>query len=216
LNDPAEAKPKLARLPLERICSFLYESFVANNPGLPIEAYQRAKLEIEHNGTRFGAQLLLQEMASALNSELASLRIYSMSKRPNNMALWAKYAADHKGYCLEFANAGLFAAAREVKYSDTVDFDPTDPEQRNAYFLFYKTLDWQTEEEVRLVAPRGANPTVAFNPKLLTRIIVGQHMLEHEISVILQWADLRSPKLIVDRAEYDEFEHTLCFIRLRG
>lgn len=212
LNDPAEAKPRLAKLPLEKIFSFLYDMFIINNPGLSSEVYQRTKAQIEHNVTRFGSLVLLKEMSRALHTELEALRIYSMSKRPDNMALWAKYADYHTGYCLEFSNSGLFAAAREVGYGDVVDFDPTDTEQINAYFLFQKTLDWQTEEEVRLVAPRGSEPIVQFGPNLLTRIIVGQRMPDAEINVIRKWSNLRSPKLSMVRAEYDAFEHKLNFI----
>lgn len=32
-----------------------------------------------------------------------------MTKRWNNLSLWAKYAADHTGYCLEFLNEGLYS-----------------------------------------------------------------------------------------------------------
>ena len=211
LNDPAEAKPRLAKLFLEKICSFLYDVFVLNNPGLSPDVYQRNKAIIEYNGSRFGPQELLKEMSKALNIEFMTVRIYSMSKRPDNMALWAKYADNHKGYCLEFSNSGLFTAAREVIYGDIADFDPTDPDQINAYFLFQKTLDWQTEEEVRPVAPRGTEPIVRFDFNLLTRIIIGQHMTDMEINVIRKWSNLRSPKLTVVRAEYDAFEHNLNF-----
>lgn len=212
LNDPAEAKPRLAKLSLEKIFSFLYDKFVINNPGLSPTDYQRTKAHIEHNSTQLGSLVLLKEMTRTFHTELDAFRIYSISKRPDNMALWAKYADDHKGYCLEFSNSGLFAAAREVSYGDVVDFDPTDPAQINAYFLFQKTLDWQTEEEVRLVAPRGSEPISQFDPNLLTRIIVGQHMSDTEINVIRKWSNLRSPKLSMFRAEYDVFEHKLNFI----
>jgi hypothetical protein len=212
LNDPAEAKPKLAKVPLEKIISFLYDMFLINNPGLSSERYELAKAQIKHNGVRFGSHVLLREMSKALNTELETLRIYSMSKRADNMALWAKYADDHKGYCLEFSNSGLFAAAQDVSYGDIVDLDPTDPQQINVYFLFQKTLDWQTEEEVRLVAPRGTEAVVSFDPSLLRRIIVGQRMPDTKVNVIQKWANQRSPKLAIVRAEYDAFEHKLNFI----
>ncbi len=134
-----------------------------------------------------------------------------MSKRADNMALWAKYANNHKGYCLKFSNSGLFAAARVVNYGNIIDLDPTDPQQINAYFLFQKNFDWQTEEEVRLVAPRGSEAIVGFDPNLLTRIIIGQHMPDAEMNVIQKWSNLRSPKLAMVRAEYDAFEHKLNF-----
>ena len=128
------------------------------------------------------------------------------------MNLWAKYANNHKGYCLEFSNSGLFAAAREVIYGDVVDFDLTNEEQIKINLLFQKTLDWKTEEEVRLVLPRSSESRIQFDPNLLTRIIVGQHMLDAEINVIQEWSNLRSPKLSIVRAEYDVFEHKLNFI----
>jgi hypothetical protein len=212
LNDPAEAKPKLAKLSLEKICSFLYNMFVFNNPSLSKDLYQQTKAQIEYNGSRFGSQKLLEEMPKILNAEFSTLRIYSMSKRPDNMSLWAKYASNHKGYCLEFSNSGLFTAAREVIYGNTVDFDPTDPDQRNAYILFQKNLDWQTEEEVRLVTPRGTLPIIKFDPNLLTRIIIGQYMPDKKINMIRKWASLRSPVLTIVRAEYNEFEHKISFI----
>ncbi len=211
LNDPAEAKPRLAKLPLDKICDFLYEMFVANNPGLPTKTYQFTKAQIEHNGARFGSDVLLKEMSKALHEEFKTVRIYSMTKRPDNMALWAKYADNHKGYCLEFSNSGLFSAAREVDYINTNDFDPTDPDQRNSYFLFEKTPDWLTEEEVRLVTPRGAKSIINFDPNLLTKIIIGQHMPETNIKTIQELANLRYPRLALVRAEYDTIEHKLNF-----
>ena len=151
-------------------------------------------------------------MSQILHTELETVRIYSMSKRPNHMNLWANYADGHKGYCLEFSNSGLFAAAREVSYGDVVDFDPTDEEQIKINLLFQKTLDWKTEEEVRLVLPRSSESRIQFDPNLLTSIIVGQHMPDAEINVIQEWSNQRSPKLSIVRAEYDVFEHNLNFI----
>ena len=215
LNDPAEAKPKLAKLSLEKICSFLHNMFILNNPNLPPDLYQQNKAQIEFNVSRFGSQKILEEMSKTLNTEFSTLHIYSMSKRPDNMSLWAKYASNHKGYCLEFSNSGFFAAAREVIYGDIVNFDPTDPEQRNAFFLFQKTLDWQTEEEVRLVMPRGISSIIQFESNLLTRIIIGQYMPDKKINMIRKWTSMRSPKLTIVRAKYDEFEHKLNFIPIQ-
>jgi hypothetical protein len=211
LNDPAEAKPRLTNLTVERICSFLYDMHVINNPSLSSEDYQEVKAQIEHGCEQFGSLVLQKEITRILHTELETIRIYSMSKRPDNMSLWAKYADVHKGYCLEFSNSGFFASAREVSYGDVVDFDPTDIEQRKANLLFQKALDWKTEE-VRLITPRGSESIVLFDPNLLTRIIVGQHMPDAEISVIQEWANLRSPTLSMVRAEYDVFEHKLNFI----
>ena len=141
LNDPAEAKPRLSKLSLIKIHLFLYDMHVINYPDLSSEDYQEVKAQIEHGCIQFGSLVLQKEITRILHTELETIRIYSMSKRPDNMSLWAKYANVHKGYCLEFSNSGFFATAREVSYGDVVDFDPTDIEQSKANFLFQKTLD---------------------------------------------------------------------------
>jgi hypothetical protein len=37
---------------------------------------------------------------------MEQFRVYSLSRRFDNLSLWPKYAADHSGHCLEFANEG--------------------------------------------------------------------------------------------------------------
>jgi hypothetical protein len=140
LNDPVDGKPKLAQCSLDQIMNWLLESFINNNPSLPSQDYERAAQEIAYNTPRFGTDVLLREMAKTLNLELENIRIYSLAKHSDNMSLWAKYAGEHTGYCLEFANDGLFASAYEVIYDATVTVDVTDPAQVNANVFFYNAL----------------------------------------------------------------------------
>lgn len=57
-----------------------------------------------------------------------------MSKRYDNLSLWAKYAGDHSGYCLEFVNEGpLFESARDVIYEDSLQMDVNNPEHTNGF-----------------------------------------------------------------------------------
>ena len=132
-----------------------------------------------------------------------------MSKRWNNMSMWAKYAANHTGYCLEFANADLFAIAREVEYGDVLAIDVTDDASMNLAFFFRKKADWSNEEEVRLLTPRHWPRTMTFDPALLTTIILGKDMAADHRAKIAAWAHARVPRLAVDLTEYDAFEHTL-------
>jgi hypothetical protein len=209
LNDPADGKPKLAKCSLDQIARFLLEKFVDNNPGLPDQDYVRAAMEIAYNTPRLGTDVLLREMAKCLNSELETVRIYSLSRRYDNMSLWAKYAANHTGYCLEFINEGLFSFAYEVSYDETVTMNVTDPEQVNANFLFYKSKEWSNEEEVRIVAPRGSQAIIQFDPKLLTRIILGKNMAESHRKKILDLVEQRPYKLTIVSTEFDELEQRL-------
>jgi len=53
-----------------------------------------------------GTDSLMRQMARPLYDHAEKYHVYSMSKRYDNMNLWAKYAGGHSGYCLEFANEG--------------------------------------------------------------------------------------------------------------
>jgi hypothetical protein len=128
------------------------------------------------------------------------------------MNLWAQYAAQHHGYCLEFANEGpLFEKAKEVSYLDSARMEIliTDPSIKNGDFFFCKTLDWANEEEVRLVLPRGKGSKVKFDPHWLKRLILGKDMSEADQSSIREWAAEREPELTVVNAYLDPVSRSL-------
>ena len=145
-----------------------------------------------------------------LHAELESFRIYSLSKRYDNLSLWAKYAADHSGYCLEFCNEGpMFEHAKEVIYGPAPLMDVNNQEHRNGYWFFYKSQDWSNEQEVRLVQPRGYKATSKFNPVLLNRLILGKDMSPTNRALLREWAKQREPELLVVSAYFDEVDQVI-------
>jgi len=142
---------------------------------------------------------------------MGEFRVYSLSKRFDNFSLWAKYAADHGGYCLEFANEGpLFGEyVAEVIYGEYAPFDVIDSNNRSADFLVYKRPEWSNEEEVRLIRTPGSNPEVRIKPQWLTRIILGKDMLPDNQKQIRDWAKQRQPELAVVQAYFDELHQEL-------
>jgi hypothetical protein len=139
LNDPTDGRPKLAPISDDQITSFLLSDFVRRNPTLPLAALEHEAKVIRYNIQHHGPEVIGGTMSELLNVELEGYRIYSLSKRYDNLGLWAKYAADHSGYCLEFANTGLlFERAKEVTYGDSMQMDVTNPEHRNGYWFFCK------------------------------------------------------------------------------
>jgi Protein of unknown function (DUF2971) len=156
----------------------------------------------------------MRESSAVLNAELEGFRVYSLSKRFNNLSLWAKYAENHTGYCLEFANENpLFDEhVFEVIYGESAPFSLIDSAKRDARFLVYKRPQWSNEEEVRLIRARGLNPQVKFEPQWLTRIILGERMSPENQKQIREWAKLQQPELVVVQAYFDSLHQE---IRLR-
>ncbi len=138
------------------------------------------------NIQKHGLDWCMREAARLLNVQMETIRVYSLTKRFDNLNLWAKYAADHTGYCLEFVNDGpLFGNSIEVIHGECDAFHLVDPEQRTPHFLIYKRPEWSNEEEVRLLRERGSKPTVKINPHWLTRVILGKNMTEENASFAL-------------------------------
>jgi hypothetical protein len=210
LNDPADGRPRLTQLSEEQMGSFLHEKFLQRNPNLPLAAQRKEEFIIRFNVRRHGTERLQQMLTESLNSELNDYRIYSLSKRYDNLSLWAKYAGNHSGYCLEFANQGpLFECAKDVIYEDSLRLDLTNREHMNGFWFFCKRLEWSNEEEIRLVLPRGKGSRVKIDPHWLTRLILGKNVSDPHEQVIRDWAKQRRPELAVVNACYDVVDQTI-------
>ena len=167
------------------------------------EQYHRRVLEYNLPGIG-GADLVIQSFEDGLPKHFENQRIYSISKRPNNLHLWKKYAAVHTGYCLEFRTDGVFKGhVREVRYRDYYEADITGPSQLVGAFFYYKTTEWRREEELRIIGRRNADGgTIAFDPAMLTRIMLGKRMPAEQREIIQDWARKRAPILSVEFASH--------------
>jgi hypothetical protein len=214
LKDPIDCRPKISPMSEEEMVKFLRNDYIRRNPVLALDLLQAEEQKIRGHVQRLGVEWFNIELSKIMNAQMEHFRIYSMTKRFDNFGLWAKYAADHTGYCLEFANEGpLFEKAWEVSYGEYPPFDVNDQERRDALFLVYKRRDWSSEEEVRLILPRAKGTVVHIEPCWLTRIILGMKMQGENERQICEWAAQRQPQLTVGRAYLDGVRQE---IRLKG
>jgi len=196
LNDPEEARPPLTSASLEALIMMLTQQTAAAKPFLNNQGLAHDAAVIDFNARRFGPGLVLSQIMPILYQQFEDFRIYSLSKRCDNLHLWNRYAGVHTGYCLAFRNDEAFLPAFEVRYKD-IALDITDPEQLQPYFLFYKTKSWRKEEEVRMIAQRNADANVTFEPRLLTRLILGREIAPTAAATIRAWAGDRKPPLTI-------------------
>ncbi len=211
LNDPTDCRPKIKPMSGEEMVAFLRNDCVRRDPTLTPDLLQEHESRIRKGIQTLGIEWFQRELSKIFNSHTEQFRVYSLSKRFNNLSLWAKYAADHTGYCLEFANEGpLFGEhVMEVVYGEYAPFDVNDSNNRSAGFLVCKRPEWSNEEEVRLICARGAGPHVKIEPQWLTRIILGKNMSQEDRQQICLWAKVRGPELLVVSAYFDELHQEI-------
>jgi hypothetical protein len=211
LNDPLDCRPKISPMSEEELVRFLRNDYIRRNPVMALDLLAQHEQKIRQGIKTHGLDWHLQELVDSLYKQIEEFRVYSLTKRFDNFSLWAKYASDHTGYCLEFANEGeLFEKAIEVQYGEYTPFDLNDQVNRNALFLTYKRRDWSNEEEVRLILPRNKGTTVRLQePRWLARIILGMKMSPENERQIREWAKERRPELAVARAYLDRVRQEL-------
>lgn len=211
LNDPTDCRPKLKVMSEQDIVTFLKTDYIRQNPVPALDLLQAHESRIRTDIRTHGVEWFQQQISSILNSHMETYRVYSLSKRYDNLSLWAKYANNHTGYCLEFLNEGLLFAdhAFEVIYGDYIPFDVNVVETRKPVFLVHKRPEWSNEEEIRIIRKAGAEPFVKIEPQWLTRIILGKNMSQENQKQILEWATQRSPKLLIVNAYFDELHQEI-------
>lgn len=214
LNDPADCKPPLLMPTREKAVRFLMRSAFKGRPSATLMERANTLREVQQACAEMGAKRMLKHCVEVLDRHADERRVYSMSKRWDNMAMWAKYASNHRGYCIEFLNDGedpLFSNTKEVLYDDSIRLDVTDPAHgQTGTWLTMKGPSWAGEEEVRLVIPseRGG-PYFTLAPHILTRIILGKDMPEEAVAQIESWASQGTPPISAVRATYSAFERRL-------
>lgn len=93
-------------------------------------------------------------------------KIACFTTRHDSMPMWAHYAENHGGFCIEYATADFpdqhWKNLHPVLYSDSrVDFTPwLEPGQHSRFVAIvaasHKATEWSYEDEWRLVAPDGS------------------------------------------------------------
>jgi hypothetical protein len=143
LNDNNDGLPHLALQSEEEMAAYLCDNLHRYRPDLSPEELPYERGVIRYNVTQHGPADLQEIILKVLDAELEGYRIYSMTKRFDRMNLWALYAANHTGYCLEFENTGAFlGCAKDVAYLEPKDMEILlhDPQITRGYFFFCKTI----------------------------------------------------------------------------
>ena len=100
--------------------------------------------------------------------------VFSLAKRPDNLALWAKYTDSHRDSCLEFSDFSEFYHVYEILYSDKIPLSlslQSNPLQED--FLYTKSIEWSTEKEARVLSKPPGLQVLPRNA--LRGIILGEH-----------------------------------------
>lgn len=127
-----------------------------------------------------------------------SIGVCSFAGNARNILMWAHYASNHSGVCMQFqmtADLSIFSRAISVEYSSVYPvvnyFD--DIQKSIIPTLYRKADEWKYEGERRIIHLHGANHFLAYQPSALTGLILGCQLKEP--------AEIAIKQLLVERRE---------------
>lgn len=208
LNDPSDCRNRVQNHSEEEIEEFLIK---ANRQ---FYGDSRGDNYIKEGIKKFGSTTVLEEMSKLFNKIMDSkYGVFSLAKRPDNLALWAKYADNYKGYCLEFSDLSRFSNVYEVIYSKKIPISLSlgiDPLQ--ADFLYTKSTEWSNEEEARVLSE---SPGLQVLPKnSLKSIIIGEHCDDDNEKAVISWIKECNADIDVKKAVFDTTRQKLEFLTI--
>jgi hypothetical protein len=138
------------------------------------------------------------------HNENQDMGVLSLSSDPKNILMWAHYADDHKGICIEFErdernDLGRKEVTQPVKYLigypriKALDFISSTEGSSTRKMLWSKSKDWAYEKEWRMLVTKG-NKSIPL-PGKITSIIIGMRMPERNINILRQLIKGTSIKL---------------------
>lgn len=226
LNDPFEVKPRFHQLSDD---NEIIDSFYEGIPNALIDEYKKlpvgirkqvsiknfmelAKKEMPEYFKQY--KELLNEITPVVRDELLKtldkrIGILSLTKNFKNKLMWAHYADGYKGFIIGFDSTNLFfnkkrtdndefGYLRKVKYVEHPSFKPM-IEQEGADILLVKGIEWEYEEEWRIIRPvHEADEIISadcypiclfkFAPNIIREIIMGPNISEENKEKLLSIA----------------------------
>lgn len=139
-----------------------------------------------------------------------NMGVFSASQDPRNEPMWAHYAADHHGYCVQLSTMedGVFLLAEKAIYTEefpTLTLPRAELEDVKQYYL-HKSVAWAYEREWRIVTPKS-NYAIQLQPDAVTGVILGARVTGATRSAIAQFNQEREAAGLPRFSVYQATQH---------
>lgn len=144
-------------------------------------------------------------LQSAYEINVSRIGVYCFSRNPRSHLMWAHYARNHRGVCIQIDPSyclDVFAGVQTVSYTNNlpkVIWPTRDSDDITKCFLS-KSMDWAYEKEIRCVSRYVKNSGMRFDVRAVRGIIFGQRFFDSpDVFGWIKEALLERSKLGLDR-----------------
>ncbi|VBB06730.1 Hypothetical protein LUCI_1966 [Lucifera butyrica] len=147
-----------------------------------------------------------------------AMGICCFSAENRNIVMWSHYADNHKGICLEFnhSNSGGFGASKVSYYAEypSLNYISASDAELSINRFCIKAVDWQYEQEYRVIMPNKAKAKIPFPPELLVGVIAGCCMPDEKLAELIGLLENRLLPITLYKARKKEREFGLDIARV--
>lgn len=186
LNDPFDASHMMLKMTTDdEEMVKLYNQLLDQSINEPMRAYVKKQYENKPD------ELSKFVMNGTINF-ISTYGIACFTVSPIHIVLWAMYADNHEGICIQYdinKDKAFFDGVRSVEYLERleiIEYKPaSNPESSNE--IFYRKLNlWEKEFEVRLIKPKNGKHKI--NPESVRSIIFGLRAKDDYIKKVIEIA----------------------------
>ncbi|MCW5237580.1 DUF2971 domain-containing protein [Verminephrobacter eiseniae] len=149
---------------------------------------------------------ILKFMTDNIRAEMRRAGVFCASQDPRNGPMWAHYADDHRGICIQYDTAEdeLFLLAQQVLYRPQLPtmMMPSDPDNPPDYYR-YKSPEWEYEREWRVVIPRNSSLSVTVRSLTISGVIFGAHANSMTVKVV---SELRAERVALGKPAFKLYQ----------
>jgi len=215
-NDPFDSKPcYIYEGNEQQIDNYLFELYRKEYPGQSKEeilAYVKREIITKEKG-----RIILKKTLEISRERMRKkLGVCCFSEKRDNILMWAHYAKQHTGFCLEFDTDTDFF--RPITRAIKVEYDTILPElnlkqlpnyqNRELVMKFLtKADDWEYEQEWRIVETKKDPGIQNFPEDALSGVILGCRITQENKEDLFRWCRKRKhlPTLYEAREKQKEF-----------
>jgi hypothetical protein len=151
-----------------------------------------------------------EEFVKRFESDIMAKRrqfgVFCMTHKNDNILMWAHYAGNHKGFCIEFqTGSSFFARAQEVRYENERPqanlLGPWEALTEHATrALLTKAKDWHYEDEWRIIDLDSGPGIQKCPPESISGVILGSRISSSDRQRIKEWCRNREPAPMLYKA----------------
>ena len=211
LNDPFDSSPDLIKFMSGK--SDIKASYQFLREQIPSE---ELKLYFEE---KFSPEYLTSLISESIPKYLSEFGIACFSIIPYiNMPLWANYANNHKGVCLQYNTENdkdFFDGLSLIKYVEKlnqIEFNIAENQHRIMDVFYLKDKNWNYEKELRLIKKEKGK--IKFKKNALRNIICGYKSDDKYIDKLITICKKRELEIGVYKMLKPEKQNNVSFIRM--